>query len=154
MEDFIEVLGSIETETFSKKIILSKKEKTICIKKHKREIGFLKYSILNQFKITEWGTNEDGSIKYLYRVGCEMFSVEGNEKAVFIYNLGVTEKNIGLGTKLMKKTISHLRKKGLNKILLYVDNDNLPANRLYDKFGFKHNKVGNYQTLKYLMINV
>jgi mycothiol synthase len=44
----------------------------------------------------------------------------------------------GLGNALVDVGLKHLRSLGLEEVLLYVESDNTPAVRLYEKLGFTH----------------
>ncbi len=44
----------------------------------------------------------------------------------------------GLGNALLDVGLRHLRSRGLEDVLLYVESDNLPAIGLYEKLGFTH----------------
>jgi len=57
-----------------------------------------------------------------------------------IYVLGVSPaaQGLGLGTVLALTGLSHLRSRGLESVMLYVEADNAAAVRLYDGIGFTH----------------
>lgn len=58
---------------------------------------------------------------------------------VWIKRIGVSSqyRRRGIGRLLLEQVHNHFSKKGLGKVMLYVMQDNLPALRLYEKFGFK-----------------
>ena len=60
-----------------------------------------------------------------------------------VYVVGVSPKaqGTGLGKVLTLAGLQHLRDKGLPTVLLYVDDDNTPAMRLYRDLGFTEHTV-------------
>ncbi len=56
-----------------------------------------------------------------------------------VYVLGVDpDAHVrGLGTPLTEAGLAYLREQGLSTVLLYVEGDNAPALRLYQRFGFR-----------------
>jgi len=57
----------------------------------------------------------------------------------WIRRIGVSSQHRrrGIGRLLMEKALNHFKKSGLEEVMLYVMQDNLPALRLYEGFGFK-----------------
>jgi mycothiol synthase len=57
-----------------------------------------------------------------------------------VYVLGVdpTAQGIGLGPALLVRGLARLAERGCPTVLLYVDDDNTGAMRLYERFGFTH----------------
>jgi mycothiol synthase len=55
-----------------------------------------------------------------------------------VYVLGVTPaaQGLHLGSALLVAGLRHLREQGVTEVLLYVDDDNTVAMRLYEQFGF------------------
>jgi mycothiol synthase len=55
-----------------------------------------------------------------------------------VYAVGVspTAQGLGLGKALTTTGLLHLRERGLRTVILYVEGDNEPAIRLYEKLGF------------------
>jgi mycothiol synthase len=60
-----------------------------------------------------------------------------------VYVLGVDPgaQGLSLGRALTDLGLAHLRGRGLGEVLLYVEEDNLPAVRLYEGRGFRRFSV-------------
>jgi len=60
------------------------------------------------------------------------------EKTIWL-GIAVSEKylGLGLGPMMMNQLISFAKQNGVKQIKLSVDNDNIPAVKLYEKLGFK-----------------
>jgi ribosomal protein S18 acetylase RimI-like enzyme len=61
-----------------------------------------------------------------------------------VLEIGVLPKfrKQGIGKELVLDYMKHLKEDGINEVTLAVDKDNIPAIKLYQKLGFKHNWHG------------
>ncbi len=59
-----------------------------------------------------------------------------------VRDLGVVKaiRNQGWGRNLLRHAIHQLQRRGAERVLLWVDYDNLPARRLYEEIGFRVNQ--------------
>jgi ribosomal-protein-alanine N-acetyltransferase len=67
-----------------------------------------------------------------------VLSLKGFKKKSVIYSISI-DKNFRrkrYGENLLKESIKEMRLNGISSILLYVNKENLPAIRLYEKMGF------------------
>ena len=81
-------------------------------------------------------------LKMLYRLKLNRHFPGIEDDELFISNLAIFEEYRGKGvaTKLLDKAEEMAIEKGLNKLSLYVETDNLHAKRVYEKRGFKEVK--------------
>ncbi len=57
---------------------------------------------------------------------------------VYVVGIDPASQGLGLGKVLVDAGLRHLRDGGAEDVLLYVESDNVPAVRLYERLGFTH----------------
>lgn len=83
--------------------------------------------------------NKDEIVGYcIYYIKPDFSSSRFNKKAI-IYCLGIDKnsRRKGFAERLLKETIREMKENNIPFIILYVDVNNVPAIRLYEKLGFQ-----------------
>jgi mycothiol synthase len=60
---------------------------------------------------------------------------------VYVVGIDPASQGLGLGKVLVEAGLRHLRDGGADDVLLYVESDNVPAVRLYERLGFTHTRA-------------
>jgi mycothiol synthase len=66
---------------------------------------------------------------------------EGRVGEVYVLGVSPTAQGLGLGTALTATGLHHLRDRGLDTVILYVEADNEPAIAVYQKLGLRRASV-------------
>lgn len=85
--------------------------------------------------------NSENKVCLVIEADNKVLCYVGAETVLDECNIGniVTDKDYrgrGLGTKMMTSLMEELRRRGIKKVFLEVEHDNLPAIALYEKQGF------------------
>jgi ribosomal-protein-alanine N-acetyltransferase len=104
---------------------------------HEKQGEIIKYS--QKFRDVFYViTSQDKVIGYCtYRLK-PAFSSRGFEKNSVIYSIAIDSKfrNKGFGRKLLEESIKEMKLNKISSVLLYVNVNNTPAIKLYEKTGF------------------
>jgi ribosomal-protein-alanine N-acetyltransferase len=102
-----------------------------------RKGEILKYSkkFRNIFYVIK---NQDRVIGYCTYYLQPGFSIMGFKKRSVIYSIAIDKKfrNKGFGRKLLEESIKEMKLNSVSAIFLFVNINNIPAIRLYEKIGF------------------
>jgi mycothiol synthase len=60
---------------------------------------------------------------------------------VYVIGVDPSAQGLGLGPALLGLGLEHLRESGCTEVLLYVDDDNTAAMRLYERYGFSRHEL-------------
>ena len=113
-------------------------------------------NVYNEFNDYSKKIEVKGGIVYItptkYVPNIPMISWNG----LFMNNLCVEpdERNIGLGTKLVKKVIEYGRDNGYDHIILQVKSVNYPAIHIYEKLGFVRYMEGRDKNHEYARVYI
>ncbi|AKB74334.1 GCN5-related N-acetyltransferase [Methanosarcina lacustris Z-7289] len=104
----------------------------------KNQENLIKYSkkLKNIFYVIK---NQDKIAGYcVYYLKPEL-SFKGLVKKSVIYSIAIDKKfqKMGCGRKLLEESIEEMRLNGISSVLLYVNVNNTPAIKLYEKIGFQ-----------------
>jgi ribosomal-protein-alanine N-acetyltransferase len=104
---------------------------------NERQGEIIKYSkkFRNVFYVIK---NQDKVIGYCIYYLKPAFSSRGFEKKSVIYSIAIDSKfrNKGFGRKLLEESIREMELNRVSSVLLYVNVNNTPAIKLYEKTGF------------------
>jgi len=108
---------------------------------HYRRLFADTYSLVEQAKAIIWIAEKDG----IGLIGQCFVSLKGNRPEladgvarVYIYGFRIQPqfRNQGIGTHMMRVIEEDLRKRGFHQVTLNVGQDNLEAQRFYDRLGY------------------
>lgn len=134
--------------TFSKEnIIVEEKDSKIRGLILAHPVSNMKHYLINELKCIRHITRGLYTflielLKMFYRTRIALYYPPLKNDELFICNLAVFKKyrRKGIATQLLKRSEEIASEKGLNKLSLYVEIDNLSAKKLYKKYGFQENK--------------
>lgn len=97
--------------------------------KYSKKLRKIFYVIKNQGKIAGY---------CIYYLKPEL-SFKGLEKKSVVYSIAIDKKfrKMGYGRKLLEESIKEMRLNGISSVLLYVNVNNTPAIKLYEKMDFQ-----------------
>lgn len=120
-------------------------------KKHIDEVYLIS---VEEFKENSWSKNlfikeiEDDKFKISFvilinKIVAGFINLSFNDEEMTILNIATKKefKRMGIATALIKKSVDIAKQKNLAQIFLEVEIDNMPAIKLYEKFGFEILKI-------------
>lgn len=120
-------------------------------KKHIDEVYLIS---VEEFKENSWSKNlfikeiEDNKFKISFvilinKIVAGFINLSFNDEEMTILNIATKKefKRMGIATALIKKSVDIAKQKNLTQIFLEVEIDNMPAIKLYEKFGFEILKI-------------
>ncbi len=120
-------------------------------KKHIDEVYLIS---VEEFKENSWSKNlfikeiEDNKFKISFvilinKIVAGFINLSFNDEEMTILNIATKKefKRMGIATALIKKSVDIAKQKNLAQIFLEVEIDNMPAIKLYEKFGFEILKI-------------
>lgn len=121
-ETMLQEILRIQAEGFDSK----NQEKLL---KYSKKLRKIFYVIKNQDKVAGY---------CIYYLKPEL-SFKGLKKKSVVYSIAIDKKfrGMGYGRKILEESIKEMKLNGISSILLYVNVNNIPAIKLYEKIGFQ-----------------